>query len=319
VPFGISCWLDGCVFDDNDTHGEPGGGNGGGIFCADASAPVLRDCVFLDNHAYSGGGAYCIGSAAPDLASCTFWEDGAAHFGGGVALLSSEPLTIRECTFAYNGVAGFGGAIACWTPAPTTLENCIIAYNGGQYAVHCEAGGEALLSCCDVYGNPDGDWTDCIAGQDTLDGNITADPLFCMALNPDAPFTLHVDSQCLPANYPSEGYCGRIGLHGVGCPEGVSVRNDAIAASVGTLLRVTPNPFSRQLTVRIVDGLVPSARLQIYNVSGQLVRELTLSQRRGVVTWDGTDLLGRAVATGIYFLRLETASHSETRRVSLMP
>jgi hypothetical protein len=66
--------------------------------------------------------------------------------------------------------------------------------------------------CCDVYGNAGGDWVGCIAGQDSINGNMCKDPFFCDADNGD--FTLAANSPCLPDN----NSCSElIGAYGLGC------------------------------------------------------------------------------------------------------
>ncbi len=47
-----------------------------------------------------------------------------------------------------------------------------------------------------------------------MNGNFSADPLFCGDLNPDEPYTLHTESPCAPENNPE---CGLIGAWGVAC------------------------------------------------------------------------------------------------------
>jgi hypothetical protein len=74
-------------------------------------------------------------------------------------------------------------------------------------------GGEATLTCCDIFGNEGGDWVGEIAGQYGINGNISEDPLFCDMANDD--FTIQADSPCAPEH---SGGCGLIGLMPVGCP-----------------------------------------------------------------------------------------------------
>jgi hypothetical protein len=72
-----------------------------------------------------------------------------------------------------------------------------------------------VLTCCDVYGNAGGDWVGYIADQAGINGNFSADPLFCDTANGD----LHIfnASPCAPAN----NSCGvLIGALDVGCTYG---------------------------------------------------------------------------------------------------
>lgn len=70
----------------------------------------------------------------------------------------------------------------------------------------------------------------------------------------------------------------------------------------------TPPPF----------GETPMVRVKVYNVSGQLVDVLDEQVRdtgRFVVRWDGSDVQGRPVAAGAYYVNVEMGDWSVTRRV----
>jgi hypothetical protein len=123
-------------------------------------------------------------------------------------------MTIERCTLVGNmGVAGCG----IYVDGSSTLigERSIVAFGYKGEAVVCsQPGGTVLFSCCDVFGNEDGDWTGCISGQNGVDGNIGEDPLFCYHANPSERYSLHSDSPCAPESNPN---CGGIGALGVGC------------------------------------------------------------------------------------------------------
>jgi len=72
--------------------------------------------------------------------------------------------------------------------------------------------GSLVFDCSDIYGNDGGDWTGSIASQYGVNGNISADPLFCDAQGGD--FTIDAASPCAPtANTCRE----LIGALGIGC------------------------------------------------------------------------------------------------------
>jgi flagellar hook assembly protein FlgD len=61
-------------------------------------------------------------------------------------------------------------------------------------------------------------------------------------------------------------------------------------------------------------------RLDVYASDGRLVRVLTHGIQpagRNEVAWDGADERGRAVANGIYVVRLNTGSTGTSRKVVL--
>ncbi|MBI4719771.1 MAG: T9SS type A sorting domain-containing protein [Chitinivibrionia bacterium] len=83
-----------------------------------------------------------------------------------------------------------------------------------------------------------------------------------------------------------------------------------------------PNPFNPCTTIRF--GLQEAGRvsLVIYDTAGKVVRILVDEERKRAVYhehWDGRDGNGNAVASGVYFCRLETAgSFSVTRKMTLV-
>jgi hypothetical protein len=72
-----------------------------------------------------------------------------------------------------------------------------------------------------------------------------------------------------------------------------------------------PNPFNPQTTVAFELARDDHARVLIYDLQGRLIRRLVdqaLPVGRHTAIWEGRDDSGRAVASGIYFARLEAAS-----------
>ena len=83
-----------------------------------------------------------------------------------------------------------------------------------------------------------------------------------------------------------------------------------------------PNPFNASTTIpyeRTQDGPLS---LAIYDVLGRRVRKLLANGHASAgahrATWDGRDQNGRAAASGLYFYRLQTTQHSQTRRMMLI-
>lgn len=87
------------------------------------------------------------------------------------------------------------------------------------------------------------------------------------------------------------------------------------------LIAVYPNPFNPQATIRF--DLVSDApvRLEVFDLQGRLVRTLVDGERvagRHEEIWDGRDMTGRQVASGVYFYRLKAGEFSETRSMTLV-
>jgi pectin methylesterase-like acyl-CoA thioesterase len=182
------------------------------------SSPTILDCVFSSNSASIGGAMICNQSSST-ISGCSFYGNLADE--GGALLSQLSPLVIENCTF-YGNLGADGAAIKCSMDSVTTILNTIIAFNTDSEPVTCASGATAALTCCDVYGNTYGDWVGCIAGQDGIHGNFSADPLLCEPAALD--FRLSSLSPCAPEN---NIVCGLIGSSPVGCsPSTYVVRPD---------------------------------------------------------------------------------------------
>jgi hypothetical protein len=89
-----------------------------------------------------------------------------------------------------------------------------------------------------------------------------------------------------------------------------------------SLLPNYPNPFNPETVIAYrVDLSDPApVSLKVYNLLGQDVRTLVASvQGAGdyLAVWDGRDQSGRALASGIYFVRLQVGDAGQTRKVVL--
>lgn len=82
-----------------------------------------------------------------------------------------------------------------------------------------------------------------------------------------------------------------------------------------------PNPFNPTTTIAYELANSAHVTLKVYNLLGQEVRSLFEGRREaGAYTsvWDGRDEAGRAMASGIYFYRLNTSGFVRTRKMVLV-
>jgi hypothetical protein len=86
-------------------------------------------------------------------------------------------------------------------------------------------------------------------------------------------------------------------------------------------LAAWPNPFNPQVEITYMLPEPGPVELSVYDLRGRLVRLLrreNASAGEGRLTWDGTAVGGRALASGTYYLKLQAAGQIVTRRVSLV-
>ena len=79
-----------------------------------------------------------------------------------------------------------------------------------------------------------------------------------------------------------------------------------------------PNPFNGTTTIRYSIESKCAVDMRIYDTAGRLIKILeqrTLEPGRYETIWRGVDNADRAVASGIYFCRIKTASFSQTRKI----
>ncbi len=87
-----------------------------------------------------------------------------------------------------------------------------------------------------------------------------------------------------------------------------------------------PNPFNPETTIRYslsgTENEPENITIAIYNTKGQKIRTLIDGPEEPgeekSIAWNGRDDQGRIVASGVYFIRMKTDNHAETRKALLM-
>jgi flagellar hook assembly protein FlgD len=86
-------------------------------------------------------------------------------------------------------------------------------------------------------------------------------------------------------------------------------------------LQVAPSPIRDRAQLRFALPLAGRALVEVLDVEGRVVKVLARGEfARGVHTldWDGRDVDGRRVASGIYIYRLVTAAGTMTRKAVVL-
>lgn len=136
-----------CRFEDNSA-----GQNGGGLYC-DASSPTIAECTFEQNSASSedfpGGGAMANENAsAPVVIDCLFINNHADYVGGAVTNYNS-PAVFTGCRFVGN-TSQYGGAVENGAGSDSAFLNCgfhanVAEFHGGAFDI---IGSGPLLAGC---------------------------------------------------------------------------------------------------------------------------------------------------------------------------
>lgn len=144
----------------------------------------------------------------------------------------------------------------------------------------------------------------------------------------------------VPHYVPPSTIAGCMSCHGTGttnivaakmeCTQchGTNPHTNAVPEPVGgiaTSFRLHqnyPNPFNPSTTIRFAVPERETINLSVYDVHGQLIRNLVLNEeyQQGVyqIVWDGTNNARQRVSSGIYFSRMNAGTFVATAKMSML-
>ena len=314
--------LEHCTIEFSKSLGDES--RGGALSVVGFSKLLVRNSIFRNNVADYGGAIFCSHHASPMLVGNLIEGNSAFLRGSAIYVLYSYP-DVTNCTIVSNDCLNAEpfddtGAIHSHIAKPRT-KSSILWNNSSAYFLPTQIreGKGYYTTFSDLeYGH---------AGE----GNIDEDPIFIGY--GEHPFALFVDSPCVnvgeadtsalrlaPVDIAGEPRIegGRIDIGAYEGSGGTGV--DGVVAGVPFLSPGRPNPFRSEtrLAFSSPGGAVTAC---VYDVAGRKVQ--TLLDRVVVageqeVRWDGTDDRGRCVASGVYFIRVETADEAGILRVVLI-
>jgi hypothetical protein len=91
--------------------------------------------------------------------------------------------------------------------------------------------------------------------------------------------------------------------------------------SPARFLAASPNPCNPEALISFGLRMDEEVRLSVFTATGRLVRGLTdglFPAGTHHVRWNGSDNQGRALPSGVYFIRLETTTNQESRKLILL-
>jgi len=129
--------------------------NGGGLYCNNGVAPVVRNVVFQNNHAQSGGGMYCNNNCAPHLSGVTFVENDAVTRGGGAYCGQGCDAWFMDVLFEENEAGDNGAGLACWKSSPALLRCVFVDNEATDYAgaMDFQTNCSPHIASCTLVGN----------------------------------------------------------------------------------------------------------------------------------------------------------------------
>ncbi len=101
-----------------------------------------------------------------------------------------------------------------------------------------------------------------------------------------------------------------------------STPNDDPTAVPQAVVTAYPNPARGSVNISLNKGDVKTpVEAKVYNIRGQLVRRLEVSDTRGdqyLYNWDCKDRNNRAVPSGVYLIRIKTSSGEVNKKVTVI-
>jgi hypothetical protein len=274
MAFRENALIEGCRFENNLSHGIDLYAFGGEDYLVE-----VRDCVFLGN---AGMGILCY-DIALNLEGSSFVQ------GGGVADLvvwsgpAPKAVSIDRCLFAFNPTG------------PALLEQNLPA--------------ALQVDCTDIFGNAGGDWVGSLAPWLGMNGNFSANPLFCDWAADD--ITLYDTSPCLPSN---NSCAVQIGAEGQGCTD-----LTAVEPTPGARIRFAahPNPFNPATRFSIDLPEAGPVTLTVHDAAGRRVATLLDMEYRS----EGVQLIdwrAEGLPSGVYMARLMSGATTYSEKLILL-
>jgi len=112
---------------------------------------------------------------------------------------------------------------------------------------------------------------------------------------------------------------GLVRITGFAAPTAIDDKDNEISKPQSFALHQNyPNPFNPETNIRFDVAKSAKVQLNIYNLRGELVKQLTnRNYQPGTykLLWNGTNTAGNQVVSGIYFYQLRTGSETQTRKM----
>ncbi len=281
-----------------------------------------------------GGHACCVadvnGDGRPDVLGACYVDDKLAWWENG----GGDPIVWAEHTLNGN----YDGSItvrAADLDGDGDLDPLGAAFDAGEFnwweAVEFQASGALESSILDTDGMPplaSIDWTASEPAGTTLrfqvrssndpgnpgvwSADITAPGNLAGTLNRYVQYKILLDT-AVPASSP---ILNQVAFG----PALMAVESDSVR-DPGESLRASPNPFNPQATLSFSLAREGRARLTVFDAMGRRVRSLADHVFPAGVRslhWNGLDDNGRVLPSGIYWVRLDTPDHQETRKLVLL-
>ena len=331
-------------------------GIGGGIYISRGSPYIDQVRVIGNEAGYYCGGIVCEGEDCRPIIRNSVITGNLG--GGGTALdvEAHAHLTLENVLITGNETNGYPASIFC--AGESRLDMIDVTLTGNTGPIYLCSGGTivminsiiwenntpeiyfddfwspvTLVACnSDMEGGYDGIVTNENGTIEWFGGNIDENPQFSDIGLGD--YTLMSESPCIDAgsdyfewgdrvlvNLDPEDYCGEAPDMGAFefCPDPAAVDENRLGAESG--LVAYPNPFNASTRLLFTLSQPGIVEIAIFDVGGRMVtRKSDRFPGSGTfsIDWNGTDLAGRYLGSGTYFVRLRNAGRIRTEELLIL-
>ncbi|KPJ71211.1 hypothetical protein AMJ52_08810 [candidate division TA06 bacterium DG_78] len=321
--------LDGFTITSGSGTVSPWGHMGGGIYCTNASSPTIINNIVIGNTATYAGGVECEEGSNAIISYNTITDNTITDAGGGVEIYNASP-TVTHNTIDGN-TALYGGGISTGSSSPTISHNIItdniapgFSNDGGGgiwMGENCTASiHHNLITNNSNHGIVCG-WPT----NPTIYYNDIIDNVGCGVLNAEPSVTTNAENNWWgDATGPYHPTANPGGL-GDTVSDYVDfdpwlaspgIKEYEIISNITAVLEISPNPFRQKTDIRFQILDVSDFELRIYDISGRAVK--IFDQPKSPIIWRGIDENGNKLPSGVYFVKLEVAHYTTTKKLLLI-
>ena len=250
-----------------------------------------------------GGAGIWVENSSISISNSLIVNNSTEHMGyptgaGGIEVTNS--LLFFDGNTMYNN---YGGAILFKDGSIGTVINSIFWEND---ITLMEYGSMELSTLNASFSDIQGGWEG--------EGNIDADPLFCLSDSTD--FTLAENSPCV-----STGENGAdMGALSIGCDTMLATHQNNMPLQYA-LYQNYPNPFNPTTTFRYHLPKYALVNITIYDMMGRIVNNLVSSQQNAgykSIQWNATNNAGQPVSAGLYLYTIQVGEFKQTKKLVLL-
>lgn len=309
--------------------------NAGAIDMQNADGSIIKGSYFARNTSTNNSGAIAVFGSQIDIKNNVFVNNTGKNAGALSAKTDSD-VTLTNNTIVNNNNANNPGGQILTINSNVYIMNTIIK---GHTPVFQQNG---ILDI--QYSNVDG----LPAGV----GNIDADPMFVnpttvVGFNGEPAYDgwyLQASSPCIDAGNPAVDFndvenpssvgtalfpamgglrndMGAFGGNGSG--SWVGNQDNPVFKPVSLNVKTYPNPFNPNVNIslNIQKAVNQPVNVELYNIRGQKIRSLfagTATRNDLSLNWDGKDVNGNSMPTGVYFVKVNVGKDTVTKKIMMM-